>query len=95
MSLKLQNLSKSYSTKDGVKVQALKDVCLEFPDTGMIFIVGKSGCGKSTLLNILGLLDKYDSGQLLINGKDSLTFSTDDLDRFRAIILALSFKNFI
>jgi len=66
--LETKNLTKKYKPKKGVKVEALKDVSIRFPEKGMVFLLGKSGSGKSTLLNLIGGLDKYDSGDILING---------------------------
>ena len=62
--MKVKNVSKSYPIKKGEKVQALRGVSFDLPDTGMVVILGKSGCGKSTLLNILGGLDRLDSGDV-------------------------------
>lgn len=52
--MKIDNISRIYVSKNKIKVQALKDISYEFPETGMVFVVGKSGCGKTTLLNMLG-----------------------------------------
>ncbi|MDR3186100.1 MAG: ATP-binding cassette domain-containing protein, partial [Christensenellaceae bacterium] len=60
--IKLLDVNKTYKTRYS-NVVALRDVNLSLPDTGMVFIVGKSGCGKTTLLNVLGGLDKFDSGE--------------------------------
>ncbi len=69
--LEVRHLKKEYRTKNGVVTKALDDVSLTFPETGMIFILGKSGSGKSTLLNVCGGLDRYDSGEIVIKGKSS------------------------
>ena len=52
--LEIINLKKTYKTKQGVKTHALNGVSLKFPETGMVFLLGKSGSGKSTLLNVTG-----------------------------------------
>ncbi len=80
--------------KKGVQVDALKDISYTFPETGMIFIVGKSGSGKSTLLNILGLLDTYDSGEFLINGKNSKSLTESEKDEFHAVNIGFIFQEF-
>ena len=73
--LETKNLSKIYKPKKGVPVKALDNVSLKFPDKGMIFLLGKSGSGKSTLLNLLGGLDKYDEGEIIIKEVSSKSFS--------------------
>ena len=55
--LKVVNLTKIYKTKNGANVHALDGVTLQFPEKGMVFLLGKSGSGKSTLLNVCGGLD--------------------------------------
>ena len=69
--LQIKSLSKIYKPKKGPPVTALDRVSLTFPKTGMVFLLGKSGSGKSTLLNLLGGLDKYTSGEIVIKGKSS------------------------
>ena len=64
--LKLKNISKTYSTKDGVTHRALNNISLEFESKGLVFILGKSGSGKSTLLNIIGGLDSFDRGEIYL-----------------------------
>ncbi|MBQ9847283.1 MAG: ATP-binding cassette domain-containing protein [Clostridia bacterium] len=61
--LKLTNIVKSYLSGSS-KVEALKDVSIEFRKNEFVSILGPSGCGKTTLLNIIGGLDRYDSGDL-------------------------------
>ena len=60
-------------------VGALKDVSIEFRENEFVSILGPSGCGKTTLLNIIGGLDKYTSGDLIINGKSTKEFQDKDL----------------
>ena len=64
--LEIRNLTKVYRSKTGESVRALDGVNIAFPETGMVFILGKSGSGKSTLLNIIGGLDSYDEGEFII-----------------------------
>ena len=64
--LELKALTKEYRSKSGNSIAALKNVTLELPEKGLIFIVGKSGCGKTTLLNMIGAVDTPTSGTLSI-----------------------------
>lgn len=68
--LKVQNLKKTYTVGDFV-TNAVDDLSIEFRQTEFVAILGPSGCGKSTLLNILGALDRPDSGEISLYG-DSL-----------------------
>ena len=68
--LELKNIVKEYYTEDET-VQALKGVSLKFRKCEFVSILGPSGCGKTTLLNIVGGLDRYTSGDLIINGKST------------------------
>jgi ABC-type lipoprotein export system ATPase subunit len=67
--LRLKNISKTYSTKDGVTHRALNNINLSFEEKGLVFILGKSGSGKSTLLNIIGGLDSFDLGEIYLYKK--------------------------
>ena len=81
--IELKNVSKSYRLANGVEKKALNCVSLNFPDTGLVFVVGKSGSGKSTLLNIIGGLDKEDSGEVIVDGKSLKQFKNEDYDYYR------------
>ena len=72
----------------------LKDVSLKFPEKGMVFILGKSGSGKSTLLNVMGGLDNYDDGEIIIKGKSSKNFSQSDFDSYRNTYLGFIFQEY-
>ena len=65
--LQLKNIKKDYESGDS-KVQALKGISIQFRKSEFVSILGQSGCGKTTLLNIIGGLDRYTSGDLIING---------------------------
>ena len=81
--IELKNVSKSYRLANGVEKKALNCVSLNFPDTGLVFVVGKSGSGKSTLLNIIGGLDKEDNGEVIVDGKSLKYFKNEDYDYYR------------
>ncbi|MCI6626726.1 MAG: ABC transporter ATP-binding protein/permease [Tenericutes bacterium] len=81
--IELKNVSKSYRLANGIEKKALNCVSLNFPDTGLVFVVGKSGSGKSTLLNIIGGLDKEDIGEVIVDGKSLKYFKNEDYDYYR------------
>lgn len=92
--LAIKNLTKTYSSKGSVTVKALDDVSVTFPETGMVFLLGKSGSGKSTLLNICGGLDTPDVGEIIIGGKSSKTFSGSDFDSYRNTFVGFIFQEY-
>ncbi len=92
--LEVKNLVKCYSTKGGVTVKALDDVSVKFPETGMVFLLGRSGSGKSTLLNVSGGLDKPDSGEIVVKGRSSKDFSTSDFDSYRNTYVGFVFQEY-
>ncbi len=91
--LELINVKKIYTTKAG-DVAALDGVSLKFQDSGMIFINGKSGSGKTTLLNVVGGLDDFDSGEIVIDGKKFSTFEESDYDSYRNTFLGFIFQEY-
>ena len=92
--IELKNVSKTYRSKKSKNTVALKDISIKFPEKGLVFILGNSGSGKSTLLNILGGLDKYDSGELIINEKSTKNFSNKDYDAYRNTHIGFIFQDF-
>lgn len=92
--LETKNLTKIYKPKKGVPVTAVDNVSLKFSDTGMVFLLGKSGSGKSTLLNLLGGLDSYDDGEILISGVSSKTFTPEHFDSYRNTYLGFIFQEY-
>ena len=92
--LEIRNLTKVYRSKTGESVKALDNVSISFPESGMVFILGKSGSGKSTLLNIMGGLDSYDSGEFIIKGKSSKEFAGSDFDAYRNTFIGFIFQEY-
>ncbi|MGB4465688.1 MAG: ATP-binding cassette domain-containing protein, partial [Eubacteriales bacterium] len=88
------NLTKIYKPKKGVPVKALDGINLILPDRGMVFILGKSGSGKSTLLNVLGGLDKYDDGEIIIKGVSSKDFNQQSFDSYRNTYVGFIFQEY-
>ena len=91
--LKLQNITKKYVT-GATSVDALKGVSIEFRRSEFVSILGPSGCGKTTLLNIIGGLDRYTSGDLIINGKSTKTFKDSDWDSYRNHSIGFVFQSY-
>ena len=75
--LQIKNISKKYTTGDFVQ-NALNNVSLNFRDNEFVAILGPSGSGKTTLLNIVGGLDRYDTGDLIINGISTKKYKDKD-----------------
>ena len=92
--LEILNLTKMYKNKKGKDVHALNDVSLKFPETGMVFLLGKSGSGKSTLLNVCGGLDNPTSGEIIIKGKSSKSFTQSDFDSYRNTYVGFIFQEY-
>ncbi len=91
--LKLQNISKSYKTADYTQ-QALDNVSIDFRKNEFVAVLGPSGSGKSTLLNIIGGLDKYDTGELIINNKPTSKFKDREWDAYRNNCIGFIFQNY-
>ncbi|MBQ9716146.1 MAG: ABC transporter ATP-binding protein/permease [Clostridia bacterium] len=91
--LKLVNIDKVYKVGD-MTVQALKGVSLEFRKNEMVSILGPSGCGKTTMLNIIGGLDKYTSGDLIINGISTKEYRECDWDAYRNASIGFVFQSY-
>ena len=91
--LQLKNIIKDYKMADTV-VHALQDVSIDFRENEFVSILGHSGCGKTTLLNIIGGLDHYTSGDLIINGKSTKTFKDRDWDAYRNHSIGFVFQSY-
>lgn len=91
--LELQKITKSYQTKDFVQ-NALNNVSVTFRENEFVSILGESGSGKTTLLNILGGLDQYDSGDLLIEGISTKEYKSSDWDAYRNSRVGFIFQSY-
>ena len=91
--LQLKKIKKSYKTGEFVQ-HALKGIDLEFRKNEFVAILGPSGSGKTTLLNIIGGLDRYDSGDLIINGKSTKKFKQSDWDAYRNNCIGFIFQSY-
>lgn len=91
--LQLKNITKNYLSGDN-EVQALKGIDIEFRENEFVSILGQSGCGKTTLLNIIGGLDRYTSGNLIINGKSTKEFKDKDWDTYRNHSVGFVFQSY-
>lgn len=91
--LELVNIRKDYVTGDNVTV-ALKNVSVKFRENEFVSILGPSGCGKTTLLNIVGGLDRYTDGDLIINGKSTKEYKDRDWDVYRNHTIGFVFQTY-
>ncbi len=91
--LQLKQITKDYVTGPTV-VNALKGIDLEFRESEFVAILGPSGCGKTTMLNIIGGLDRYTDGDLVINGKSTKTFKDRDWDTYRNHSIGFVFQSY-
>lgn len=91
--LSLKNIVKNYVVGEEV-VHALKGVNIDFRESEFVSILGPSGCGKTTLLNIIGGLDKYTSGDLIINNKSTKNFNDKDWDSYRNHTIGFVFQSY-
>ncbi len=91
--LELKNIKKDYISSD-TKVSALKGISIDFRESEFVSILGPSGCGKTTLLNIIGGLDDYTKGDLIINGKSTKQYKDSDWDIYRNHNVGFVFQNY-
>lgn len=91
--IRLKAIKKIYATDDR-KVEALKGITLDMRKSEFVCILGPSGCGKTTLLNIIGGLDRYSSGDFVINGKSTKNFTDEDWDTYRSRKVGFVFQSY-
>ena len=91
--LELKNIKKTYRVGD-VETKALDDISVSFREQEFVAILGTSGSGKTTCLNIIGGLDRYDSGDLIINGKSTKNFKDREWDAYRNNSIGFIFQSY-
>ena len=91
--LELRDIKKSYTVGDTV-TEALKGISIDFRESEFVAILGPSGCGKTTLLNVVGGLDKYDSGDLIISGRSTKEYKDSDWDKYRNHSIGFVFQSY-
>ncbi len=91
--LEIRNIVKNYETGSET-VHALKGVSIAFRESELVSILGQSGCGKTTLLNIIGGLDQYTSGDLIINGQSTKQYKSADWDIYRNHSVGFIFQSY-
>ena len=91
--LELIDIKKDYPSGGG-KVEALRGVNLQFRKSEFVAILGPSGCGKTTMLNIIGGLDQYTSGDLVINGRSTRGYKDRDWDAYRNHSVGFVFQSY-
>ena len=91
--LKLKNIQKTYTLGDE-SIEALKNLSIAFRKSEFVSVLGPSGCGKTTLLNIIGGLDKYTTGDLVINGRSTKMYTDRDWDTYRNHSVGFVFQSY-
>ncbi|MDO4669859.1 MAG: ATP-binding cassette domain-containing protein [Aerococcus sp.] len=89
----LKHIQKHYATGNR-KVTALEDISLQFPKAGFVSILGQSGSGKTTLLNVIGGLDQYTSGDLIVDGTSTKSFTQENWDSYRNETIGFVFQSY-
>lgn len=91
--LELNRIVKNYKVGD-TEIHALKGISVKFRENEFVSVLGQSGCGKTTLLNIIGGLDQYTSGDLIINGKSTKQYKDKDWDTYRNHSIGFVFQSY-
>ena len=91
--LSLREIVKTYVSGDA-KVHALRGVSIDFRENEFVSILGPSGCGKTTLLNVIGGLDRYDDGDLVINERSTREYRDADWDTYRNHSIGFVFQSY-
>lgn len=91
--IEVKNITKTYGKKDN-KFTALENISFVIPDGASVAILGKSGSGKSTLMHAMSGLDKPETGEIIIDGKNILALSDKEIDKFRSKTMSFIFQSF-
>ncbi|HZJ34932.1 MAG TPA: ABC transporter ATP-binding protein [Candidatus Angelobacter sp.] len=91
--IEIKNITKIYGKKDNT-LRALDNVSFTIPNDASVAILGKSGSGKSTLMHVMSSLDKPDSGEVIIDGKNILELKQKEVDKFRSRTMSFIFQSF-
>lgn len=92
--IRLDNVNKYFNRKKSNEIHVINNTSLEMGDTGLVALLGSSGCGKTTLLNAIGGLDKINSGNIYVNGKDISRCSSSKKDDIRNANIGYIFQNY-
>ena len=92
--IEIKGVTKLYNSKSKHQCVALDNVSFNLPSNGLVFVCGKSGSGKSTLLNILGGLDNYSNGDIVVDGNSLSSFNSKDFDNYRNSYVGFIFQDF-
>ena len=92
--IEIKNLNKYFNKGKKNQIHVINNVSLTLNDNGLVALLGPSGSGKTTLLNIIGGLDKYDSGDLIINNKSTRKFHKTEWDAYRNNCIGFIFQNY-
>lgn len=92
--IQLKNITKVYQTKESVSVTALDGVSISFRPSEFVSVLGPSGCGKTTMLNLIGGLDSYTDGDLVVAGKSTAEFTDGEWDSYRNDMIGFVFQSY-
>lgn len=90
----INNINKYFNRRKKNEIHVINNTSLEFDNIGLVALLGPSGSGKTTLLNVIGGLDKVNSGNIFINGKKITRFSTSKIDEIRNLNIGYIFQNY-
>lgn len=93
--IKIINLNKFFYRNKYNEIHVINNTSLEFPETGLVTLLGESGSGKTTLLNVLGGLDNFDNGEIVIDGNSIKKYSARKIDKIRNEKIGYIFQNFL